>query len=54
MKENSFEMPLCEFCYDKCGDCIYYENGWNGYCHYHRTQISSSDTACSQFNRSNA
>lgn len=44
-----FEMPACAFCYPKCGDCRHYENGWNGYCHYFRRRVSSSDSACGQY-----
>lgn len=48
--QESFNMPSCEFCYAKCGDCIYYEKmGWKGFCNNHRREISSSDSACGDF-----
>lgn len=45
-----FEMPACEFCYARCGICDYYSNeGWNGYCDYHRHRVSSTDPACGNY-----
>lgn len=43
-----FEMPDCKFG-ATCGSCIYYKNGWTGYCTYHKQQVSSSQYACASY-----
>ncbi len=47
---GSFEMPKCEFCYDRCGICRWYSqvNG-NGFCDYHRRRVYSGDPACGMY-----
>ena len=50
-KKAVFDMPSGEFCYEECGNCIYYDSG---YCSFHKTDVSSSDTKCPRYKRSNA
>ncbi len=47
---HEFEMPECEFC-ATCGSCKYYEQYGFGkaYCNYHRRDVSSSDSACGEY-----
>lgn len=48
---KSFEMPKnCRFCYDCCGNCIYYSNvNFSGYCNHHKKYVSSSGGPCGDY-----
>ena len=47
---QTFKMPSCAFCYDRCGICRYYSTlNLSGYCDYHNRKVSSSDSACAQY-----
>lgn len=55
-KNISFDMPLCEFHYDECKNCIYYEYRgiWSGgHCTYHDNDVSYDHQACAAFEYSN-
>ncbi len=50
MLDHEFEMPECEFC-ATCGSCKYYTQYGFGkaHCTYHNRDVSSSDSACGEY-----
>ncbi len=44
---GSFEIPKCEFRYDRCSTCRWYnEVNGNGFCDYHRRRAYFNDIVC--------